>query len=585
MRFGIPASICLARPSRPVALPMTRTLQHAAFVLPVLLAGILAVFPLHNDDAGFHLATGRTIQQLGHVPLSNPFSYAQDGAVWVQHQWLPALGMAMLVNLGGIKALVLAKACAVMAAFGLAAWTMACGRVPASAACVWLVLGVSASAFRFYERPYLASILALALVTLGLWRWWQTGWRPGLWLAALTPVLAVHLHAGALDGLLVWLAALGAALLEGRTTGAWQRARAVAGALAATLVAVAAGLALFAPSGLGVLGLPFSFAGNDYWRVHLAEFRPLRLGREALLQWPLVIATAAATLWALRTRQVFGALLLAGFGFLALRHVRMVWPLAVVAMPIGAELTAPWALRLRRPWLLPALALALACSATLEQQAQFGLGLGADGINPQRHPLALIHRAARLPGQAFVSDGFAGTWLWQAFSLPAQHQVLVHNCLECYREETYRNVYQRLRYGESDWPQIVARYGIRTFLLKYTTAGERALQQGRPNIRQQLFASADWVLVDFDDAGEIFTARSSLPAHEATLDGFPVDPDSGVPRAGAAAAEVTAALRAHAGAHPATTRALALLLPQLRRTGHGAEASEVGRELGRRAGR
>lgn len=562
---------------------MRSFLHRLAFLLPVALAAVLAVFPLHNDDAGFHLATGRTILQLGHVPQENPFTYANDGARWTQHQWLPAVAMAQIVAHFGVSGLVLAKALAVALAFAMAAWTMARQSVPPAVAAAWLTLGVAASAFRFYERPYLASILALALVVAGLWRWWQSAWRPGLWLAALTPVVAVHLHAGALDGVLVWLAALGAATLDGLLGQGWQRARLLLPVFLTMLIATALGLWLFAPSGLALLTLPLSFSGNAYWHAHLAEFRPLALNREALLQWPFVLAAAAVLVLALRRRHWFAALLLAGFLALGLRHVRMIWPLVVVALPVAAELSAPFLNRPRLCRLLPVIAVVFGLAATVEQHATFGLGLGRDGIDHHRHPLALLQRAARLPQQAFVSDGFAGTWLWQVFVLPDQHRVLVHNCLECYKEETYRDAYQKIRYGEPGWQALVVRYGIRTFVLKYTTPGERAFQNGAPNIRQLLFADPAWLLVDFDDAGAIYTARDGLPAGEATLDGFPVDPDTGRARGNVAEATLVAALRAHAAAHPHDTRALDMLARRLARAGQAAEANAVAAEMARRA--
>jgi hypothetical protein len=559
--------------------------------LPVALAVVLAVFPLHNDDAGFHIASGRWILATGHVPATNPFTYAHDGATWVQHQWLPAVAIAWLVDHGGIPLLIGVKAALVGLAFALMALSLARTRLPTAASVLLLTVAVTACAFRFYERPYLTSILALAGTILALQAWQSTQSRTARNLAIALPVLAIHLHAGGLDSVLVWLAFTAGHLLQPvvRPEEVVPR-RAVALACLTMLGLLVATLALLAPSGLGVLTLPFSFAGNAYWHEHLAEFRPLALS--ASLQWPLVAVAAVGLLVAVGQRRVFETLALLGYLALALRHVRMVWPMAVVAVPLaGAMLARVWPERLRsRPVaaLLLAVALLIGQRGVVDQDELFGLGLPADGIDHLRHPLELLDRAAALPEHAFVSDGFAGTWLWREFQPPdprhpeGQHAVLVHNCLECYQEATYRDVYQRIRYGQAGWRELVARYGIRTFLLKYSTPGERAFQQGLPNIRQQLYADAAYVLVDFDDAASLFTARATLPTGTPVLDGFPLDPDTGRERPGATEAAIREALLEHAHRHPRGIRALDMLTRRELARGHRPEAMAALAEMVRR---
>lgn len=550
----------------------------------MLLAVALAIFPLHNDDAGFHIATGRWILQHGHVPATNPFSYAHDGATWIQHQWLPAVAMAWLVDHGGIPLLIQVKALLVGAAFLLMAGSLSRTKLPTAPAVLLLTIAVTASAFRFYERPYLTSILALAGTVLALQVWQTTGNQRARVVAILLPVLAMHLHAGGLDSVLVWLAfTMGHVLQPRLRTEGTLPARHVLTSLATMLGLLVATLALLAPSGLGVLTLPFSFSGNAYWHAHLAEFRPLTPEPLQLTLVALAVLGLGLAVW---KRRGFETLALLGYLALALRHVRMVWPMAVVAVPLtGALLADVWPMRLRRPvvaGMLTVAALGLAAFGVLDQDRAFGLGLPGDGVDHARHPLELLDRAAALPERAFVSDGLAGTWLWREFQPPDKRAVLVHNCLECYQESTYRDEYQRIRYGQPGWRDLVAKYAIRTFVLKHTTPGERAFQQGAPNVRQQLFADPAWVLVDFDDAGTVYTQRATLPPSVPSLDAFPVDPDTGQARPGVQEPVIRAALRDHAASHPTGTRALDMLIRREIRSGQGQKAREDLRELARR---
>ncbi|GMV41424.1 MAG: hypothetical protein AMXMBFR64_31400 [Myxococcales bacterium] len=559
-------------------------MNRALLVIPVLAAAALAIFELHNDDTGFHLATGRYIRDTGTVPDANPFTYIDDGHRWVQHQWIPAVGMSLVADTFGVKGLVVTKALVVALAFGVLAFALWRLRTPPPAAALLLAVAVAAGANRFYERPYLLSMVGLTVTTTALLLWRQDPRRRAApWVALAAPAIGIHLHAGALDSVLVW-GAFVAGLIGERALG--QPGVPVRNALAfftGLLVAMPAGL-LLEPGSIDVLTLPLRFGSNAYWHEHLVEFRPLPFISAVALQWVAVAVAVAALVAALWRRRLFEALLVAGFVALALRHLRMAWPMAMVAAAVAGALLSERVPRLMANRLLrvglPLGAAALLLVAWTEQSERFQMGLGDDGIDGRHHALAMMDRAAQLPGRHFVSDGLAGTWLWRVFRavgpegpIPAEDQrrVLIHNDLECYTERTYIDVYQHIRYGKPGWDTMVADLGIRTFLLKHTSPGERRLQEGRPNLRQHLFASSNWVLVDFDDSAAVWTAATGAPPD--TLRSFPVDPDTGEPAEGARWRDVRGALLAHAAAHLESTRSARILLRLASRMGDGAAAA------------
>ena len=197
----------------------------------------------------------------------------------------------------------------------------------------------------------------------------------------------------------------------------------------------------------------------------------------------------------------------------------------------------------------------------------------------------MLKLAASLPGEVLVSDGLAGTWLWQVWTpqMPLRNRVLVHNCLECYRDTTYIDVYQKLRYGEPGWEQTLAKYAIRSFALKHTSPGERRFQGGKPNLRQQLFYSDRHVLVDFDDVVSVYTEATALPADVSALAAFPVDPDTGALRKGATLEQAVRALQSHAQTHSAVTRSLWLAGRLLLSHGRLPEAGAMAEQLVQRA--
>jgi hypothetical protein len=579
-------------------------MRKTAAVLGVAVTAFAcSLFLMYDDDVGFHVANGRLVRQAWTegtaIPTRNPFTYAEPDAPWLQHQEIPAAGISWLVDdapalLGipadpthpDVRVLIVVKALAFAALFALLARATLAERVPASTAALLCCLAIAATAPRFFERPYLLSAFGLAAVAISLRRFAASGRRAWLAVAALVPVLNAHLHSGVWDSILCWcafLAGLAGDRLRDRI--GWRSGQVTAptgkevawttGAFVACLALMAATLAAWAPSGLGVLELPLHMTGSGYWHEHVKEFRPLYEGLAVL--WPAAIflcvlwALVALRSWELPSADV---LLAVGFGVLALRHQRMVLPLVIVTLPVIGRATAsamdawkervPTATRRRLSFLASASAVVLAVTAFVCQSEAFRMGPGDSGnrgLDPRGHPFGLMNRldVDGLPGEVFVSDGLAGTFLWRFYP---QRRVCVHNDLEAYSEAVYRDVYQSIRYAEPGFEDKLRRLGVRSFLLKHSTPGERAFLGGRPGLRDRLWARSgsgeypDAVLVDFDDAAALWVLRDALPPGVSTLDGFPVDPDTGRLRPGVERGRVVEALLRHAKAHEGARRSL-----------------------------
>jgi len=574
--------------------------RSARLIVPVAafaFAFALAFFQLHDDDAGFHVATGRLVRQAwstgAPIPTTNPFSYADVGAPWVQHQELPAAAIAWLVDdaprrlglpsdpgLPNAAVLFTVNAALVGLLFALLAATGYAAGLRGTALLLLAVVAAAAACARFYERPLLASALLLAVTSLGLARYREDARRRWLWLAAGATLVNGHLHAGVVDALLLWLAVVageGLEALRQRSHPAPLRSAAhparLLGVFALTLALLAGSLAAFAPSGLDVLLLPARFSTDPWWNEHLLEFRPLWQAFDKL-PWATGYLAAAALLGLATWRHLRPSelLVLAGFGALALKHQRMLLPFVIASFPVVAQALARVrerviarsspAFRLVLPGLALLLAAMTASGAWIEQAGRFRMGLGPSsqrGIDPRAHPFGLLDDLARyhLPGEVFVSDGFAGTFLWRFFP---ERRVLVHNVIEAYRPGTYRDRYMAVRYAEPGFEAQLAGLGVRSFLLKHTSAGERALQAGRPNLRDVLFARSgtgvfpDAVLVDFDDTGALWVLRDALPAGVPTFDGQGLNPDTGALGPTSAPGARLDALRAHALTHPGCAR-------------------------------
>lgn len=511
-----------------------------AWVGALALIAALATNESADPDLGFHLATGRAVLESGTIPATNVLTFAEPDHPWVNQQWLPATAFTLAHDAAGFAGTLALRLALVLAtaAFVLGA-ARRLGASPELAAAA-TAIGAWAAAFRFVERPLLASNLALAVV---VWACAAASadaragrHRRALWYvggAGVAASIAVHLHAGALFsfialGVLALALALEplAARLVGREAlldpaSARRAALALLGAVTLALALAGAALALYHPYGLEVLAFPLRMASDPYLAEHLVEFRsPLAQPLRVMAPYWLFVATAVAVLLASWRRAPLPLVALVALGLAtSLRHARfadLAWILVTPPLAaLASELPA-----LRRPRRAAVLALAIGLAAVVDRTA-----IAPPAIGPSRAvwpaPLfdAIAEHAA--VGPAYVQDGWAGPFLARFWP---RERVFFHPAFEAYSTGHYR-LYQSIRYGEPGWDQALEAYGVQLVVMKHTSPRERAFQAGRPNLRQHLAASPRWALLAFDELGSVFVRRAGANAESAAHAPSFVDPD------------------------------------------------------------
>jgi hypothetical protein len=521
----------------------SRSALAAAAIVAIVVAALSTVHA-SDPDLGFHFATGRAVLAMHAVPGTNVLSYTQPDHPWLLHQWAPATIFEVARAHGGIAAVTLVKVVVVVGTWlvVLAASWRAAGRAPSTkiAAVAFTLAAAAASAFRFVERPLVFTNLAMAIVLFAIVAYADADARARrrlLVVAAVTTLVASHLHAGAVNAYAMLLVAAVGALVEPlrarvslgdatAPTGARDALAFLVAALAA-FAAAAATLALYNPHGIRVLTVPFAMVGDAWQAEHLIEFRPpWRFPVRALAAYWGFLACATVAV-AIGVRRVHAALVALFFALaiLSLRHVRVAYDFAVVAAPvatIGARAAFDRFDGTKLRAALGVVVAALAIGAPFDHWTRYAPGFGYD---PRVFPRALfdVVRDAPLVGPAYVSDGWAGPFLGER---SPTDRAFFDPRLEAYDPAFVRDVYQRIRYGEPGWSELLDRYGVQYVLLKYTTAGERRFQGGKDNLRQLLARDDRWSLVAFDDVGEIFVRSDGANAAVAIADAIPfVDPD------------------------------------------------------------
>jgi hypothetical protein len=153
---------------------------------------LLGCTPLRDFDIWWHLRTGQLILERGAVPMTDWYTYTNPTQPWIDLHWGFQILAALLYRMGGVDALLLAKA-AVGAAAVAVGWA-ATGRAlpPWLKTGVWLV-GVTAISGRILERPEIVTLLALSCWLFVLGTCAEHPWR--LWLLPPLQVLWVNSHA------------------------------------------------------------------------------------------------------------------------------------------------------------------------------------------------------------------------------------------------------------------------------------------------------------------------------------------------------------------------------------------------------
>ncbi len=236
-----------------------------AFVVVVADAGRWA-----DPDLWGHIAFGRLILHLGHLPPRDIYSYSAYGLPWRDHEWLSEVILALCYKAGGIRGLKLFKFACTAATMTLLA--LASAETGASIALQQIVLTAAALALgpMMQFRPQLFDFLGLAALLLILAR--DSYRRAGpLWSAIPLLALWANLHGGFIVGLAALAVyAVVAAAADGFAGAGLHRAIRVSLVLAAGALAT-----LVNPYGIANWVTVFHTLNYPLTRAILSEWQPL----------------------------------------------------------------------------------------------------------------------------------------------------------------------------------------------------------------------------------------------------------------------------------------------------------------------
>jgi hypothetical protein len=492
----------------------TKLHQHWLAALLFVSAASTGLAPCADGDVWWHLAAGREMAMRGGLLFTDPFSVSAQGRAWTDVHWLfqlAAYGVHVVAGLAGLVVLKCALvgwgALLLMSSVKRQRWAPWAAPVLAA----WLTVALFLARSLLLVRPVMVTLVCLALFLRELERH-----RTDLRFRHLAVLVFAQL---------IWANCQGLSALGPAVVGAYLLGEAVAKRPWRTLAVAEAGclLASFCtPFGWHGLSLSRSLferllpADDNVYAHTIAENVPPFLlerwtgGEMWHLKWYCLGLGLALLAGGLRLRLTH-ALLLAGFGALALLSNRNVLLFYWVSSPIAASHLAPavrratrWLGRERATWLpvlnSVAIVAVLAVSATAAAPETT-----LSEPSPFRVPGDSVGRLAKLPaGDVFCADHHGGYVIWRLFpkQRPYMDTRLVLRTADEYAE------YLAL----ADFPQRFEAFQARHRF------GYVLLPVDYPNrylgLIAEIYRSKDFRLI-FTNGSEVLFARRDLAARPA----------------------------------------------------------------------
>jgi hypothetical protein len=463
---------------------------------------------IQSLDIWWHLKTGQWILQQHGIPMVDPFSFSAAGKPWVSHEWLFGLLSYAAYRLGGIAAIVWAKALLITVLFALTAWAArARGALPGV---MFLLLTASyhISRFRFTERPELLSLpLALGFILLFL------GCRERPWIILLMPCLELlwaNIHGG--TALLGWVLA-GSFFLDR----VWQ-VYAQGIPMHALFKNKQLQLPLLSLAGVIVASFinPHGFKALFYGLLRTEspldnkEFQSLAAMMNQGIDLSIILFIAFSVLLTLlivlrpKDVRIYECILFLVLLLLALKFFRFRTFFVLLSVPTLAMQLSRWKWLNRLHYMWPALIglflMVLAADAVRSSYFyRFGIGVHS-GVFPQ--DAARFLKESRLSGRMFNTYGMGGYLIWELWP---EQKVFIDGREDVYLGPGVLEDYIRCFNSQSDWQKVVNKYGIDFAIVRYP---EQTPSRSDRSLDTLAFPRTDWGLVYFDDVAAVYVRRN-----------------------------------------------------------------------------
>jgi hypothetical protein len=293
---------------------------------------------LNDPDTYWQIAVGQWILDHHAVPQVDIYSFTMRGQPWISTQWLAQVIYALVYGVAGWSGPVVLGAGAVAVTISMLTRFLD-KRLPTTATLVFVATALALMAGHLVARPHLLAMPVMVGWVAGLVNAMDRKSAPSFWLLPLMALWA-NLHGGFILGLAligpIGIDAIWHAPKTMQRTLLLRWALFGIAALAASCVTPYGWDSLLASRRILNLGEALALIG---------EWRAANFGHAGPLEWT-VLAAFALALWRGITLPPMRIVLVIGFVFMALSHVRNAEVLAllaplVLAKPLGRQIGEP----------------------------------------------------------------------------------------------------------------------------------------------------------------------------------------------------------------------------------------------------
>ena len=493
-------------------MPMFLTTRRLFTAILFLALFVMAAREIADPDFWWHLRTGQFIVETRTIPHGDIFSFTNAGRPWVTHEWLSEVLMFALYALGSFPALILAFAAIIALTFAFV--YARCAGKPYIATPA-LLLAALATAPTWGARPQMISLLLTSVFLYILDKR-----RDLLWTLPLLMILWVNLHSGYALGLVIIAVYLFGAIvsqfairnsrfkIQGTSSAPFTLHALRSSPLASLVLVFVLSFAavVLNPNGAAMYVYPFETLTSPTMQAyiqewfspdfHQIEFQPFA--------W-LLIGTLAAIAFAGKRVKLTQTILLAGFGYAALRSARNIPIFAIIAAPILAEQL--WYLIESRGWanalattrarvtrgmaIVNWLLLALIVAAGAARVAT--VVTNQRTVERAKYPAAAVDflQAQKYSGALYNAYSWGGYLIWRLYP---ETRVFIDGRADVYGDAFIENVYLKAYRGGTDWRAPLDQYGVRVVLVELNAP-----------LAVQLNREAEWQKVYADEQAVIFT--------------------------------------------------------------------------------
>jgi hypothetical protein len=463
------------------------------FIL-LLFIGIfmMTLRPITDPDFWWHLRTGELIAQTRSIPHFDPFSFTNNGKLWVAHEWLTEISMYGLYKIGSYGLLILVFSAFITGAFLFSYLRSPRDSTPYAAGFV-VLLGVIATAPTWGVRPQMVSLLLTSLLLFLLERYLQRGRLAYVLPIPVLVMVWVNLHAGYLMGLALIALFIIGGLLELLASNFLKNLSVDPPALRSILVlCVVLGASVLAalvnPNGLHILIYPFQTLSSPSMQKLIQEWFSTDFH---LMQWQpfalFILLLIGAGMFTGRRLSITKILLVLLLGYAALRSMRNIPLFVIAAIPvlseqIGSFLNIPSAAqsssRLFR-WLAPiCLALFILVAGFRFVQVLQEQSISATASFPGPAVDWIIDNEPA--GNIFNTYGWGGYLIWRLYP---QYHVYIDGRADVYGDAFIFD-FISIQNAQKGWEEKLASRDVHTILIEPDTplAGVLRITPGWVNV-------------------------------------------------------------------------------------------------------